>query len=61
MTDKEFADSYIDGIKQIANSKQVKLACEPNVISHKDISEFDVTIILYAKSLLENGFKALNG
>lgn len=54
------SEAYIEGIKQIANSKQIKQACEPNVMWHEDIKDGQVLRVLHACKLLQDNLKALN-
>ncbi len=50
MTDNESA--LMEGIEKIANSEQVKNACEPNCLYHSKISSGEILRVLYAQKLL---------
>lgn len=46
--------AYIEALKTIANTKQVKELCEPHVMSHEDIKSHHIVRLLYARKLLED-------
>ena len=50
MTDDSLA--LLEGIEKLANHPKVIKACEPNVLSHKQIGQSEIIRVLYAQKLL---------